>query len=309
MAAPCDVPQNLSELDSFLADHEATYDLKAGTEAHIEWQPNSKHQQTEYALVYLHGFRASHPEGHPVHREIADFLGANLYLSRLQEHGIKSNYPLIDLTENKLLESARLALTIGQKIGKKVLIMGCSTGGSLALYLAAQADDRHNIAGLILYSPLIQFYGLKGKLLQHPFSRTLLKRLIPSSYLITTSEVSQAESKIWNSSYALRGALALGAFVEHQMRSELFGKVRCPVFTGYYYKDSNNQDNTVSVPAIQRMLTMLGTPTAQVHSANFPEAKNHVICSSLLSKSTKEVISETKNFLKYVGMQKDRTTP
>jgi pimeloyl-ACP methyl ester carboxylesterase len=303
------VPDKLSNLDSFLADRESAYDLKAGTEAHIEWQPRRKYKQTEYALVYLHGFRASHPEGHPVHRNIARFLGANLYLSRLQEHGLHADYPLQNLTEEKLLASARFALSIGQKIGQKVVLMGTSTGGSLALYLAAQPANRSKISGLILYSPLIQFYGVKEKLLQHGLPRTVAKLLTRRSCLVKKPPVTDAEHAIWNSAYALRGVLALGQFVDHHMKDELFQNVNCPVFTGFYYKNKRQQDKVVSIKAIRNMISNIGTSSAKVLFSNFPAAKSHVICNSLVSKSVDNVIRKTKHFLKFVALHKDRPRP
>lgn len=302
---PTDIPDGLSDLDDFLAWRESSDDLKPGAEAQIVWQPEKRDQQTEYAVIYLHGFRASHPEGNPVHRKIADFLGANLFLSRLQEHGIKSDLPLQNLTEEKLLASARFALAIGKKIGKKIWIMGTSTGGALALYLAAQPSFRKNIAGLILYSPLIRFFGIKEKLLQYSLSRKILSCVPGKTYRMEVPHTTFAEDKIWNSTYALQGALALGAFVDHQMHSELFERIDCPVFTGYYYKNRHEQDDVVSVHAIRDMATQLNGKT---QLTNFPHAQTHVICSSLVSKSVQEVIQETRNFLQSVGLHQNNAT-
>lgn len=303
MTLPADIPHDLSELDNFLAKEEARYDLKLGTEARIIWQPEKRHQQTDYALVYLHGFRASHPEGHPVHRKIADFLGANLFLSRLQEHGIRSENPLQNLTREKLLESARFAFAIGKKIGDKVILMGTSTGGSLALYLAAQPSFKNKIAGIILYSPLIRFFGIKEKLfLQHKLSRKILRFLRGGSHQIHAAQTTQDEDRIWDPVYALQGALALGSFVDHHMRSELFKQIECPVFIGYYYKNRRKQDKVVSVPAIKKMADQLNSDASSVYVANFPNAKTHVICNYLVSKSIKKVIKESRFFLKSIGL-------
>lgn len=307
MNLPADIPSELSQLDDFLADREASHDLKPGTAARIHWQRGRKHHQTDYALVYLHGFRASHPEGQPVHRKTADFLGANLYLSRLQEHGIKSSRPLQNLTEEKLLESARFALAVGEKIGRKVILMGTSTGASLSLYLAAQPGFKKKIAAMVLYSPLIRFFGLKEKLLQYGISRRILGFLPGKSHLIRTPPTTYAEDRIWYSSYVLQGALELGAFVDHYMRPPLFRQVECPVFVGYYYKNRWEQDDVVSVASIKRMIAHLKTKALKVHTANFPNAKNHVICNYLVSKSVEKVTRETQVFLKSIDLHGDKS--
>jgi len=297
-----DIPDDPSQLDDYLAAHEARYNLKPGTEAQIVWHGEAG-QKTDIALVYLHGFRASHPEGNPVHKTIAKLFGWNLYLSRLQEHGISDPYPLLNLTEDKLIHSAWTAFEIGRRIGKKVIIMGTSTGGSLGLYLAAQPETRKKLSALLLYSPLIAFYGLKQKALTNPIARKAMSIIPGPKYLIETEGTTYAEDHIWNKRYTLGGVLALGAFVEQTMRKSIFEQVKCPVFCGYYYKNQQEQDMVVSVPAIKNMVNQLGTRAQFVNSINFPGAKNHVICSSLVSKSVSQVIERTKFFLKDIGSQ------
>lgn len=300
------IPDNLAELDPFLSERESTLNLKPGTEARIEWNSGSGYKKTEYSLVYLHGFRASHPEGDPVHRRIAQHFGYNLFLCRLEEHGVVSEYPLLHLTEEKLLSSARFALKMGQQIGQKVILMGTSTGASLALWLTSHKEFKNKISALLLYSPLIRFYGINQQLLMNSFTRSLLSFVPGKKYLVKTRGTTYAEDRIWHNTYALQAALVLGAFVEHHMQNQTFAKVDCPVFTGYYYKNKNEHDKVVSVPAIKEMVTKLGTRTELVTAVNFPEAKSHVICSSLLSKCVDEVIDSTKNFLKYIGSHSSR---
>jgi pimeloyl-ACP methyl ester carboxylesterase len=298
-----DIPTDLHKLDNYLENQESQFDLKEGAKAQIVWN-SEEPRQTEYAIVYLHGFRASHPEGDPVHKAVAEAFECNLYLSRMEEHGIKSEYPLLELTEEKMFHSARFAIEIGRRIGKKVILMGTSTGGSLALYLSSKPEYQNDIASLILYSPLIDFYGISAKLLTNKVSRKLLATIPGKRHLITTKKSTFAEDKIWNKRYALAGALELGAFVEKNMTNALFKKVSHPAFVGYYYKNKNEQDTVVSVQAIKKMIQNLATRTDLLHISNFPKANNHVICSSLVSKSVHRVIDNTCKFLKDIGSHK-----
>lgn len=300
------IPDNPADLDQFFLERESALDLKPGTEARIEWNEESKFKKTEYAIVYLHGFRASHPEGYPVHQTVAKHFGYNLFLSRLEEHGVDSEYPLLHLTEEKLLDSARFALEIGKKIGKKVILMGTSTGASLALWLSSQNIFKDKISALLLYSPLVRFYGINQQLLMNSFTRSFLRFVLGKKYLIRARGTSEAEDRIWHNTYTLQAALVLGAFVEHHMKKETFASVECPVFTGYYFKNKREQDNVVSVPAIKKMISSLGSYPDLVTSFNFPNADSHVICSSLLSRSVDDVIDNTKNFLKNVGSHRAR---
>ena len=305
MILPANIPDDLTKLDAFISRHESGKELKEDTAAQIYWHNDPKKQQTDYAIVYLHGFKASHPEGNPTHRKVADYLGANLYLSRLYDHGKRSKKPFLHLTEDKLIESARNTLAIGRKVGKKVIIMGCSTGASLGLYLAAQPDLQGQIAALILYSPLIRFYGFTDKMLKYSFIRTLLGFVPGKSYQLQSPATTKAEDRIWNPTYALQGVLALGNFVEKYMHEKLFSNISCPVFTGYYYKNSQQQDKVVSVPAIKEMINQLGTKQSAIYSSNFPNAKSHVICSALTSKSVPAVIKKTTHFLKNIAVHED----
>jgi len=72
-------------------------------------------------------------EGDPVHQNIAKQFHCNLYLARLAEHGIDTTEDLMNLTAEAYWESAKLAYAIGKQLGKKVILMGTSTGGTLAL--------------------------------------------------------------------------------------------------------------------------------------------------------------------------------
>jgi len=133
---------------------ESVEKIKPGNEAKIIWANDSVHAPTEYVLLYLHGFSASRREGFPVNEDFPKRYGCNAYLARLASHGLDTDNPLIDMTPFRLYESAKQALAIARQLGQKVIIMGTSTGGTLALKLAADFPEMVN--GLILYSPNIR---------------------------------------------------------------------------------------------------------------------------------------------------------
>lgn len=272
--------------------------IKEGARASIIWADPREKTKTEYAMVYLHGFKASHGEGHPVHREVAKNFGCNLYLSRLEGHGLDIKKPLKDISASSFEESAFQALAIGKKIGKKVIIMGTSTGGSMGLFLAARPELSTHLSALILYSPLIEFYGVSQWLLGNTCSRTILKGIPGKNYMLTSKLGSlEAEKQIWYHTYALQGALALGAFIQKTMTSSAFSKIKCPVFVGYYYKNDKEQDKVVSIAAIKKMFGTLGTKEPEKILKNFPEARTHVISSGLVSESVERIKKETEQFI------------
>lgn len=69
---------------------EAALAVDPAVAARIVWHDPEKPDQTPLAVVYLHGFSATHRETAPLSEQVAAALGANLYLTRLQGHGLGS---------------------------------------------------------------------------------------------------------------------------------------------------------------------------------------------------------------------------
>src|SRR4029079_8633374 len=168
------VPADASSLEAYIAANEAHHKLKPNNEARIVWFDSSK-MKTDYAIIYLHGFSASQEEGRPIHTNIAKEFGCNLYLSRLAGHGIDTSQPMMHLTADELWESAKQALQIGKQLGNKVIIMSTSTGGSLALKLAA--DYPNDIYALIMMSPNIAIFDSRSFLLNNHWGLQLARTL------------------------------------------------------------------------------------------------------------------------------------
>lgn len=302
------LPRDPKELENYLEERERQFgDVKEEARTRIVWADPRQKTTTQTALVYLHGFKASHGEGRPVHTEIARIFGFNLYLSRLAGHGRNIDKPFGNLEASDLIRSAKDALRVGSVLGKKILLMGTSTGASLALYLACLEEFKDRITGIILYSPLIRFHGLQVFLQYRPV-RKLLQSTIGKKFLVHSKAETSESKKIWYNTYRLQGALALGTFIEQYMTEETFRSVDCPVFTGYYYGDFLDRDPVISIRAIFDMFSKLGTLPAEKRLVNFPEAGTHVIASDLYSRSIEEVVSKTGHFLEENGYQPVKTT-
>src|SRR5690606_20077841 len=118
-------PKDLKVLEQFVQKREAAYPLRKDNEARIIWQ-NECPEVTEFSLVYLHGFAGSYRDGYPLNVQIADSLGANIYLSRMPGHGMVSSAAMEGFTPETAWQSAREALEIGKTIGKKVILLSTS---------------------------------------------------------------------------------------------------------------------------------------------------------------------------------------
>jgi pimeloyl-ACP methyl ester carboxylesterase len=287
------VPAEPAALESYIEQHEAAHKIKPDNEARIVWANDSLKNQTEYALVYLHGFSASQGEGDPVHRDLAKKFGCNLYLSRLAEHGIDTTEPMVNLTADNYWASAKEALAIGKQLGKKVILVGTSTGGTLALKMAAEYPD---IYALILMSPNIAINDPTAWILNNPWGLQVARMVTGSKYL-ESKDTSEGFRKYWTPRYRIEAAVSLEELVETTMKKETFQKVTQPVLTMYYYKDKVHQDSTVKVSATLEMFNELGTPADKKRAVAIPNAGNHVLGSWVRSHDIPSVEKEADRFM------------
>jgi esterase/lipase len=286
---------SIDALDSYITAMEAPHKIKPNNQAKIIWADSSK-SQTEYALVYLHGFSASQMEGDPVHQNIAKQFHCNLYLARLAEHGIDTTEDLMNLTAEKYWESAKLAYAIGKQIGKKVILMSTSTGGTLALQLAANYPE---IAGLILYSPNIEVFNPSAPLLNNPWGLQIGRTVLKSNY-VDIKYKDSAYPKYWNTHYRIEAVVALQNLLEATMTETTFKKIHQPTLALYYYEDEANQDNVVKVNAIQKMMQQIATPSNLKMEMAMPNTGNHVIASPIVSKDIVSVEQATAKFMQEI---------
>lgn len=287
------VPADPATLVNFIKQQEAAHVVKPDNEARVVWANDSLKNKTEYSLVYLHGFTASQGEGDPVHRDLAKKFGCNLYLSRLAEHGIDTTEPMVNLTSDNLWESAKQALAIGKQLGNKVIFVGTSTGGTLALKLAAEYPD---IYALILMSPNIAINDPTAWILNNPWGLQIARMVTGSKYL-DAEDKRKAFRKYWTYHYRIEAAVNLEELVETSMKKETFERVKQPTLTLYYYKDEVHQDSTVKVSAIKEMFSQLGTPANKKREKAMPNTGNHVIGSWIRSHDVPGVEKETELFM------------
>jgi esterase/lipase len=287
------VPAEPVALVDYIKQQEATHTVKPDNEARVVWASDSLKNKTEYAFVYLHGFTASQGEGDPVHRDLAKKFGCNLYLSRLAEHGIDTTEPMVNLTSDNLWESAKQALAIGKQIGNKVILVGTSTGGTLALKLAAEYPD---VYALILMSPNIAINDPTAWILNNPWGLQVARLVTGSNYL-DSKDTREAYRKYWTYHYRIEAAVNLEELIETTMNKKTFEKVKQPTLALYYYKDNIHQDSTVKVSAIKEMFTQLGTPADKKREVAMPNTGDHVIGSWIRSKDVPGVERETERFM------------
>ena len=294
------VPSQPSELEQYVKANEAKHKLKPDNEARIMWLNDSLKQKTEYAVVYLHGFSASQEEGDPVHYGFAQKFGCNLYLARLEDHGVDTTEPLANFTADRYWNSAKEAYAIGKQLGNKVILLSTSTGGTLALKLCAEYPE---IAANIMLSPNVAIKDGSAWMLNNHWGLQLAHMIIGRHR--TVADTTALYAQYWNNWYATCSLVQLEELIEETMKESTFRKVTQPTLMLYYYKDKKHQDQVVKVPAMKRMFNQLATPENLKRQVAVPNAGDHVIGSYVRSKDLKTVQDECEKFAREIIQLKE----
>lgn len=276
--------------------------IKPNNHAKIIWANDFKQKQSDIAFVYLHGFGASSREGQPIMSQLSKKYNANVFMTRLKEHGISREDSFKKLTPENYLETAKEALLIGKLIGKKIILVSTSTGGALSLKLASEDDS---IAGLVMYSPFIDLKNPAFKAITTAQGKAGFIQMNKGSEIMKQARPEQ-EAKYWSTIYHVDGYESLINMIVENMTPETFSKVKVPAFVGYYYKNEKEQDQVVSVPAILKMFDGLATPKDKKVKVAFPKAGNHVIACDLRSNDWENVYSQTVTFIDEVILEKEQ---
>ncbi|GGI28787.1 alpha/beta hydrolase [Pedobacter mendelii] len=284
---------DIGELDNYIKTIESKHHIKLGNEAEIVWA-DSTHKQTEYAIFYLHGFSASKMEGNPVHLNLAKKLKANIYLPRLTDHGIDTIAPMQYFTADKLWETSKQAYAIGKKLGKKVIVVGTSTGGTAALKLATVYPE---INSLILISPNVAINDKNAWLLNDPWGLQIARKVVGGDERRVLDERSDEYKKYWYTNYRLESLVQLQEFIESTMTKDVFQKVKQPVLMLYYFKNDLEQDPVVRIDAMLKMFDQLGTAPELKKKIAIPNGRNHVLGSYITSKDLPSVETAIESFI------------
>ncbi len=261
------------DLDAWLYQQESG--IRPEVARRIVWagRPGAR---TPVALVYLHGFSASSQEIRPVPDLVAAWRGANLYFARLDGHGLDGE----SLAAARVSDWARdvtEAVAIGRRIGEKVVVIGTSTGGTLAAQAARDPVLGPQIDGVVLISPN---FGIKARgafLLNQPLARYWLPLIAGRERC--TNPVSDKHREFWTSCYPTVAVLPVAALVAEANRGD-YAAATQPVLALW-----SEADHVVDPAATKRILSEWGGKVTLAPVAVGPDddASTHVIAGDVLS--------------------------
>jgi pimeloyl-ACP methyl ester carboxylesterase len=171
--------------------------------------------------------------------------------------------------------------------------MGTSTGGSVALQLAANYPD---VAGLVLISPNIRINDGNAWLLNNHWGKQIARMVLGSDYRRAADE-RPIYKQYWNYEYRIESLVALQEYLETAMVPATFAAVKQPVLTLAYYKNEQEQDPVVKVSAMRDMHAQLGTPTGLKQLTEMATTGDHVQGSPIKSKDVAGLQSQIRLFM------------
>lgn len=272
--------------------------LKEDNEGRIIWANDTLKEQTEYSVLFLHGFSASPREGYPMVPDFAKRYGFNSYLPLLSGHGVDSDDSFIDISPADLIHSAKDALALNQVLGKKTIIIGSSTGCTLAIYLAAKNPEA--IEGMYLFSPNIDLADKTSRFLLYPWGLQFGRWVIGKRRTIE-EWANSPSAKFWTTTYRTEGVVALKYLLSQTMTEDVFAGVKQPFYASYYYKNEEECDHVISIPAVKNFFEKTATPPEQKKLVANPDANAHVMTCDL--RVSPEVLENTMNEMYQFGEQ------
>lgn len=274
-----------SDLEQYLANQESRYaDITHGAEKTIRWFNADKPEKTEFALVYLHGFSATRQETAPLTELIAKQLGANVYYARLRGHG-RGSAAMAEASADDWLKDTREAFTIGQAIGENVIVIGVSTGATLAAWLGMQSDQAE-LAAVVLISPNFGLADPSAKILTLPWGLPVAELLTGETRSFKASN--ERHEKYWTTSYALSAAAQMMALLDYVNAMPLHEFER-PVL---YIR--SNADQVIDMHKADEVFELMASSTRVKHVVtNSDDPYGHVIAGDILSPSSTADIRKT----------------
>lgn len=165
-------------------------------------------RRTPWAIVLLHGFGNS-PEQFHVLAESLYAHGDNVWVPRLPRHAERRGAAMLSrLTAEDLRDCADSAVDIADGLGDSVVVVGFSTGGVIAAWIAQHRTD---VRRVVIVSPALALAHVPTSL-DRPFLNTVLRLPNVNHELIRDS--TRPDRELGWSTRAVAQVLRLGLAVQ-----------------------------------------------------------------------------------------------
>ena len=274
-----------ADVDGWLASAEARIaGIRPGDQKEIVWA-DSVGVRTTVALVYLHGFSADRHELDPVPRMLAESLGANLFYTRFTGHG-RDGPAMGQASAQDWFQDMAEAVAVGRRLGERVILLGTSTGGTLATWAAGQPELKDDIAALLLVSPNFHPKDRTSRLLLWPWGGQLARSLVGPERCF--EPLNAAQERHWTTCYPTDALLPLMGLVE-RVRTMDLDEVTAPALV-LYSPDDQVVDPGATVARYGRMNSL---PRRLQPFLGSTDPSQHLLAGDIMSPETNEALVTT----------------
>jgi alpha-beta hydrolase superfamily lysophospholipase len=284
-------PTDIAALDDWIANSEAaTPDIRPGTAKGIVWH-GTAHERTPWAVVYLHGFSASRLETAPMAEQVAQALGANLFQSRLSGHGRLAPDAMGEASVQDWLADTVEAVRIARTLGDKVLVIGCSTGATLASWLALTPEGGQ-VTAQVLISPNFGPRDKRSDIINGPWGQRIALAIQGKTRGWTPADPREAVA--WTTQYPTRSLFPMMALVKHVRDSDM-AAFKTPVLMLY-----SEQDKTVDPALTRAVFERIGSSTKKAIVVDYSESLGqHVLAGDIMApKATAPVVASIVSWVR-----------
>ena len=219
-------------LEESVAKGESKYtDIVPSTQKYIRWHGNTI-RKSDYVIIYIHGFSASRMELSPTTELLADKIGANVFYTRLTGHG-RSDDAMADATVDAWKQDALESYSIAKQMGKKIILISVSTGGTLATWLQGESVIK-NVVANIMISPNFGVKSSSASILLWPGGITLAK-WISGDYRSFTP-LNEKHARYWTERYPIEAVIPMLRLVKEVGDIEK-SKIKIPQLFVYSPRD------------------------------------------------------------------------
>lgn len=268
-----DIPANP---EAYVAQREQQFsDIRPGDAKRIVWA-GAKGARTPLAVVYVHGFSASPAEIRPVPEEVAKALGANLFFTRLAGHGRDGAALAAASAEDWLYDMAE-AMAIGRRLGERVVVIGTSTGGTLAALAATDPALNEGLAGTVLISPNFGVHAPAQWILDAPFVESWGAAVAGETRSFVPLNAEQGQH--WTTDYPTVALYPMARLIR-AARGADYGQAKTPALV-LYARDDQVIDPARIVPVIAAWRGPVQVAVRQMGPGDDPSS--HVIAGDIMS--------------------------